>query len=49
MTINLGERSINPMKKILGNLRKTKPPMFNGEVEKCEEDEAWLLEMNKYL
>ena len=39
--VNLGEGSINPMKKFLGNFKKIKPPMFNGEVEKGEEEKAW--------
>jgi hypothetical protein len=32
-----------------GELRNIKPPNFNGEHGKGEEDEAWLLEMNKYF
>jgi hypothetical protein len=32
-----------------GELRKMKPPNFNGEHRKGEEVEAWLLEMNKYF
>jgi len=32
-----------------GELRNIKPPNFNGEHEKGEENEAWLLEMNKYF
>jgi hypothetical protein len=30
-------------------LRKIKPPNFNGEHRKGEEVEAWLLEMKKYF
>jgi len=30
-------------------LGKINPPNFNGEHRKGEEDEAWLLEMNKYF
>jgi hypothetical protein len=32
-----------------GELRKIKPPYFNGDHMKGEEVEAWLLEMNKYF
>ena len=32
-----------------GELRKIKPPTFNGEHWKEEEAEAWLLEMKKYF
>jgi hypothetical protein len=32
-----------------GELRKIKPPTFNGEHRKGEEVEAWLLEMKKYF
>jgi hypothetical protein len=32
-----------------GELRKIKPPTFNGELRKGEEVEAWLLEMKKYF
>jgi hypothetical protein len=32
-----------------GELRKIKPPTFNGEHKKGEEFEAWLLEMKKYF
>jgi hypothetical protein len=29
--------------------KKTKPPSFNGEIEKGEEAEAWLLGLKKYF
>jgi hypothetical protein len=32
-----------------GELKKIKPPNFNGEHRKGEEVEAWLLEMKKYF
>jgi hypothetical protein len=32
-----------------GELRKIKPPTFNGEHKKGEETEAWPLEMKKYF
>jgi hypothetical protein len=32
-----------------GELRKIKPPNFNGEHRKGEEVKAWLLEMKKYV
>ena len=41
--------SINRMKRYQENLKKIKPPMFNGEVENGEEAEAWLLGMKKYF
>ena len=42
-------RKYKPYEEILGEFKKIKPPMFNGEVEKCEEAEAWLLGMKKYF
>ena len=30
-------------------VKKIKPPMFKGEIEKGEEAEAWLSGMNKYF
>jgi hypothetical protein len=32
-----------------GELRKIKPPTFNGEHMKGEEVQAWILQMKKYL
>jgi len=32
-----------------GELRKIKPPTFNGENRKGEEDESLLLEVKKYF
>jgi hypothetical protein len=32
-----------------GELRKTKPPTFDGENKKCEYVEAWLLGMRNYF
>jgi hypothetical protein len=32
-----------------GEIKKIKPPTFNGEHRKGEEVDAWLLEMNKYF
>jgi len=32
-----------------GDLRKLKPPSFDGEHRKGEDFEAWLLEMRKYF
>jgi hypothetical protein len=32
-----------------GELRKIKPPTFNGEHRKREEVEAWMLEIKKYF
>ena len=42
-------RKYKPYEEISGEFKKTKPPMFNGEVEKGEEAEAWLLGMKKYF
>jgi len=50
--------SISPFKKNMrrhetyisqGELMKIKPPNFNCEHRKGEDDEAWMLEMNKYF
>ena len=38
-----------PYEEISGEFKKIKPPMFNGEVEKGEEVEAWLSGMKKYF
>ena len=32
-----------------GELRKTKPPTFDGEKKKGDDVESWLLGMRKYL
>ena len=38
-----------PYEEISGEFKKIKHPMFNGEVEKGEEVEAWLSRMKKYF
>ena len=38
-----------PYEEIYGEFKKIKPPIFNGEVEKGEEAEAWLSGMKKYF
>ena len=38
-----------PYEEILGEFKKMKPPMFNSEVEKGEEVEAWLSSLKKYF
>ena len=38
-----------PYEEISGELKKIKPAMFNGEIEKGEEVEAWLSGMKKLL
>ena len=43
------KRKYNPYEEILGEFKKIKPPMFNGEVGKGEEVEAWLSGMKKYF
>ena len=42
-------RKYKPYEEISGEFKKTKPPMFNGEVEKGEEEEAWMSGMKKYF
>jgi hypothetical protein len=34
---------------IMGEFKKIKPPIFNGEIETGEEAEAWLSGMQKYF
>jgi len=46
---NPKRRKYKPYEEILGEFKKIKPPMFNGEVEKGEEVEAWLSRMKKYF
>ena len=38
-----------PYEEISGEFKKKNPPIFNGEVEKGEEAEPWLLRMKKYF
>jgi hypothetical protein len=33
----------------MGEFKKIKPPIFNGEIETREEGEAWLFGMKKYF
>ena len=35
-------KNYKPYEEIFGDSKKIKPPTFNGEVEKGEEEEAWL-------
>ena len=42
-------RKYKPYEEISGEFKKIKPPMFNEEVEKGEEEEAWLSGMKKYF
>jgi len=42
-------RKYKPYEELSGEFKKIKPPMFNGEVEKVEETEAWLSGMKKYF
>ena len=42
-------RKYKPYQEIYGELKNIKLPMFNGEVEKGEEAEAWILGMKKYF
>ena len=43
------KRKYKPYEEISGDFKKIKRLMFNGEVEKGEESEAWLSCMNKYF
>jgi predicted AlkP superfamily phosphohydrolase/phosphomutase len=43
------QRKILEANILYGELRKIKPPTFNGEHKKGEYSEAWLLEMKKYF
>jgi len=43
------KKKYKPYEEISGEFKKIKPPIFNGEIEKGEEVEAWLSGMNKYF
>jgi hypothetical protein len=43
------QRRIHGSKKLQGEVRKIKPPSFDGENKKEEDAEAWLLGMRKYF
>ena len=43
------KRKYKPYKEISREFKKIKPLVFNGEVEKGEETEAWLSCMKKYF
>ena len=38
-----------PYEEISGEFKKIKPPMFNGEIKKGEEEKAWMTRMKKYF
>ena len=42
-------RKYKPYEEIYGEFKKINPPMFNGEVDRGEKAEAWLLGMKKYF
>ena len=46
---NKNKNKYRQYKEIYGEFKKIKPPMFNGEIEKGEEVEAWLFGMKKYF
>ena len=48
-TSESSESDHKPNEEISGEFKKIKPHMFNGEVKKGEEVEAWLSEMKKYF
>ena len=43
------KRKYRSYEEISGEFKKIKPPMFNGEIEKGGEAEAWLSGMKKYF
>ena len=43
------KRKFKPYEEISGELKKIKPPTFNGEIEKGEEVESWLSRMKEYF
>ena len=43
------KKKYNPYEEISRELKKIKPPTFNGEIEKGEEVKAWMSEMKKYF
>ena len=42
---NKKKRKYKPYEEISGEFKKIKPPMFNGEIYKGEEEKAWLSSM----
>ena len=46
---NKKKNKYRPYEEISRELKKIKPPMFNGEMEKGEEAEAWLSGMKMYF
>ena len=43
------KRKYRPCEEISGEFKKIKPPMFNGEIEKGEEEKAWFSRMKNYF
>ena len=43
------KKNYEPYEEIYGEFKNLKPPNFNGETKKWEEDEAWLFGMKKYF
>ena len=46
---NTRKKKYKPYEEISGEFKNIKPTMFNGEIEKCEEAEAWLSRMKNYF
>ena len=46
---NKRKKKYMPYEEISRDFKKIKPPMFNGEIEKGEEAEAWLSGIKKYF
>ena len=49
VTITKRKNNYRPYEGILGEFKKIKPPMFNGEIEKGEEAESWFSGMKNYF
>ena len=46
---NQTKKKYKPYEEILGEFQKVKSIMFNGEIKKGEDAEAWLTRMKKYF
>ena len=46
---NKKKKKYKPYEETCGEFKKIIPPMFNGEIEKGEESEAWLSRIDKYF
>ena len=46
---NKNKKKYRPYEEISREFKKIKPPMFDGEIQKGEEEEAWLSRMKNYF